>query len=368
MIAGMKCKVEILMFALILLLSACAKVVPGPGADNDHTTWQEQYDLGVRYLSEGNYEGAIIAFTAAIEIDPKQAQPFIGRAQTYVLSGEKEESLASAQADFETALRLDETIVDAWLGLADVYIRCGNYIKAEEILKEGLEKTGNARKLADKLAEMEQGRITDLDGKIRMSLTYDAKGKLLWYHKYTYEAGDKISGITSYDGNNVKTGHVDYDYDESGNAIKMEGGYSLDDGILTKEEIRQYDQNGNCVRVEIRFLTGEMESYIEIEYNDENRMIKRIWHTPDTNVSSYDTYEYNGSGEVSVFRSYLASGELNCYWQYSYVGSMTRVDYYNGDGTTYGASTWENDANGNELHRIDYDGDGNIIFIYDDSL
>ena len=48
---------------LAVCLSAC-----GAGTEKK---WQEQYDLGVRYLSEGNYEEAVIAFTAAIEIDPK---------------------------------------------------------------------------------------------------------------------------------------------------------------------------------------------------------------------------------------------------------------------------------------------------------
>ena len=42
-------------------------------------TWQEQYDLGVRYLAEGNYEEAIIAFTAAIEIDPNRVEAYMGR-------------------------------------------------------------------------------------------------------------------------------------------------------------------------------------------------------------------------------------------------------------------------------------------------
>ena len=31
--------------------------------------WQEQYDLGVQYLSKGTYEEAIIVFAAAIEIE-----------------------------------------------------------------------------------------------------------------------------------------------------------------------------------------------------------------------------------------------------------------------------------------------------------
>lgn len=50
---------------LMLGLTACGR--------SAEVNWQEQYDLGVRYLTEGNYEEAIIAFTAAIEIDPNRA-------------------------------------------------------------------------------------------------------------------------------------------------------------------------------------------------------------------------------------------------------------------------------------------------------
>lgn len=46
--------------------------------------WQEQYDLGMRYLSEGNYEEAIIAFTAAIEIDPKESKSYFGLYDCYI--------------------------------------------------------------------------------------------------------------------------------------------------------------------------------------------------------------------------------------------------------------------------------------------
>ena len=110
----------ILSICLVLGLCACGqKAEEAPAAP----TWQEQYDLGIRYLSEGNYEEAIIAFTAVIDIDPKNAGALSGRGQAYVLSGETEENLAAALADFEAALAADETLAEAWLGLADVYIR-----------------------------------------------------------------------------------------------------------------------------------------------------------------------------------------------------------------------------------------------------
>ena len=93
-------KIANYLFILAILagITACgnnADTQSGP----DVLTWQEQYDLGIHYLSEGNYEEAIIAFTAAIEIEPKRAEAYVGRGNAYVLSGETEENLTAAQVD-----------------------------------------------------------------------------------------------------------------------------------------------------------------------------------------------------------------------------------------------------------------------------
>lgn len=131
---------------LLITLVACGTKTP---------TWQEQYDLGMRYLSEGNYEEAIIAFTVAIEIDPKQAPAYVGRGDAYVLSDKTEENLATAQADYEKAIELDDTNAGAYLGLANVYIRWGSYDKALEILKKAFEKTDAEQDILDKITEIE---------------------------------------------------------------------------------------------------------------------------------------------------------------------------------------------------------------------
>ena len=74
----------VLVLALALGLCACGSKAP---------TWQEQYDLGVRYLSDGNYEEAILAFTAAIDIDPKRPEAYIGLADSYDQSGRPEQAI-----------------------------------------------------------------------------------------------------------------------------------------------------------------------------------------------------------------------------------------------------------------------------------
>ena len=77
----------------VLALSACGQ--------SQEAQWQEQYDLGVRYLSEGNYEEAIIAFTVAIEIDAKQADAYLGVAEAYVALGDIDSAIAALEQGYE---------------------------------------------------------------------------------------------------------------------------------------------------------------------------------------------------------------------------------------------------------------------------
>ena len=90
--------------AVLLAVTLLLAVVSGCGVKAP--TWQEQYDLGVRYLSEGKYEEAVIAFTAAIEIEPKQAAAFVGRGDAYFKIGKYD----LAEADYSYALSLDPSL------------------------------------------------------------------------------------------------------------------------------------------------------------------------------------------------------------------------------------------------------------------
>lgn len=137
----------------LLVLVRCAANV---------STWQEQYDLGIRYFSEDNYEEAIIAFTSVIEIDPKNVDAYLGRAEAYIARGETEEALLLALKDYEKVASIDETLSDAYLGMADVYIRMGDYDKALEILQSVPDVAMNDE-VAAKIAELEDDNSFDND-------------------------------------------------------------------------------------------------------------------------------------------------------------------------------------------------------------
>lgn len=86
-------------------------------------TWQEHYDLGQQYLVELSYDKAVLEFTDAIKIDPKNADPYIG--------------------------------------LADAYIGLGDTAKAVETLETGLAETGDDR-ISKRLEELKGDDVPDV--------------------------------------------------------------------------------------------------------------------------------------------------------------------------------------------------------------
>ena len=326
-----KCGALILALVMLLSLWGCS------GAP----TWQEQYDLGVRYLSEGNYQEAIIAFTAAIEIDPKRAEAYVGRGGAYVASGETEENLKAALADYEAALELDEALTDAWLGLADVYIQQGDYDQSLEVLREALEKTGNDQSIADKLAEMESGIFTDSAGNVRRMEYRDGEGTLLWWHDYIYNDDGKESEVIA--------------YDAAGNKIDQWEGY-------------EYDDQGRVVRsVGYSFDTGEFTTVSEYVYRDGYLTESRQFSMNGTFAGSQQ-YEYDSQGNRVKTIGYGSSGEMSYYWIHTYddQGNEIRVDYYFADGVTYGYDERTYDASGEQTGFYQYDQDGNLTGCVED--
>ena len=100
---------------LVALLIVLAMVLlPACGQED---RWQEQYELGRKYLSDGDYEEAILAFTLAIEIDPEQPKAYLYRGDAYIMAAlecmedgdydEAEDFLDMADDDYDRAEDLD---------------------------------------------------------------------------------------------------------------------------------------------------------------------------------------------------------------------------------------------------------------------
>lgn len=121
---------------MLLLLVGCAE---------KPKTFDEQYDLGVKYISEGNYEEAIIALSAAIEIEPNSAIAYLNRGNAYY----EQKMLDNAISDYTNAISLNPDTSEVYINLTQLYIEQESYDSALEICKEGLDKFPNDAKLEE---------------------------------------------------------------------------------------------------------------------------------------------------------------------------------------------------------------------------
>ncbi len=117
---------------LVLCLSGCSC------AKRTEERWNEQYDVGMQYLLEGDYQEAILAFTATIEIDPMRPESYLERAAVYLELGD-DASIEAAVADYQKAVELEPTNGQTYVLLAQTYLRQGNYEQAVNTLYEGQE-------------------------------------------------------------------------------------------------------------------------------------------------------------------------------------------------------------------------------------
>lgn len=110
--------------AAIVLLTIGVCFIIGTGVLNP---LEHQLSLGYKYLEQGKYEEAILAFNKAIEIDDKKVDAYLGKAQAEIKLSDNEEALDT----IETAIRIiadveqtysEETfkaIVEWWIENAD---------------------------------------------------------------------------------------------------------------------------------------------------------------------------------------------------------------------------------------------------------
>lgn len=296
------------------------------------SAWQEQYDLGVRYLSEGNYEEAIIAFTAAIDIDSKQTDAYIGRGDAYIGSGETEENLAAALEDYQSALELDDTRADAYLGLADVYIRQGEYGKAQDILEKGFEKTRD-QSIADKISEIESGIFLDSSSNVRRVNEYNESHELAGYSTTTYNEYGSIQRSSSYDQNGNLLYYHTYTYWKDN--LRREKVFTyLADGSLMAYERYEYDSKGNMTRQNRYAANGELFSYEIYSYDLNGNEVRVEGYTADGALEWYDTMTYHENGCRDTYSTYDENGSLLGYVvdQYDEEWNQIGEKYYDSEG------------------------------------
>ncbi|KGK91392.1 hypothetical protein DP73_03755 [Desulfosporosinus sp. HMP52] len=120
----------------IAVIIAFVVILIGGGvayATNNPTSRAErQLNLGNKYLQEGKYQEAILAFQKVIEIEPKNIPARLGLGKVYVARNE----LEKAEAVLKEVVSIDDKNIPAREDLFNVYLKEGNLDMAHAILNE----------------------------------------------------------------------------------------------------------------------------------------------------------------------------------------------------------------------------------------
>lgn len=296
-------KKAILIVLVIILCVAIGFFMGSKLNSTDNSEWQEQYDLGVRYLSEGKYDEAIIAFTAAINIDPYETSAFMRRIEAYAAVG-GEDNYRKAIQDCKTVLSINDKLTSVWLAGAQLIEQLDGPEAALDFLRPGLEATEGADKIADKIRALEEKLPNTVPTEAPMETLPEETAR-------TESVADEENvpsdaGISSYLGANIDTlvnqfGH-DYvqDYWEGGRYIKFTSG-------PVANILFFYDQTTNEI---FNIVCGYSETIVEGITVDMTYTQLREALLPDVVLEQPNGY-YNQMDEQNEYLVSFSLGGLN---------------------------------------------------------
>lgn len=283
---------------------------------------QEQLDLGTKYLDDMDYEQALVAFEAVLEIDPMN--------------------------------------VDAYLGIVEVYIRTNEFEKALECAKEGYEVTGDKR-LKEKIKMIESGDIFASNGWAMKMTGYDGDGNLVYWHEYTYNLKGQQASVAKYNAQGVQEQYLELTYDEEGRTLTYYY-YSNDYGDIVKH-VREYSDNHYRETV-YEGTSDVVTGYLEVDTDSDGKELKEEVYDLDGNIWTTTIYEYDTAGNLAKRSCYNELGELDQYYVHIYDedGNQLLQQLYRPDGEL--ERYWENiyDEDGNCIGDRGYDAEGNLQY------
>ena len=176
---------RLLMLGIVLLL--VAGTITGCGKSVDKQI-AEQLELGNKYLTEADYEQAIVAFNKVIKLDEKNTAGYVGLMEAQLKNENTDEAIQCGEsvieklgddalrnklfeayqqkqleiegdipqklALYEKMLQLDPEQKSMYLELAELYEIQHDYEQGMEVLKDGISNVSNPEELRQKLHEM----------------------------------------------------------------------------------------------------------------------------------------------------------------------------------------------------------------------
>ena len=311
-------------------------------------TLEEQLELGVRYLGELDYENAVIAFTAAIEIDPKSAQGYAGLYTAYTALGDTETADEVWAAMLEAGVSSDEVLT--WVDTmredagiknpsADAAVQPDQEV--ESILDaepkdqrpqrikqiETCYDSSNPSGWVRTITELELGPQLPAAAYLRTSeniypdayhplsaeryYNYPNPGTLSLKDEWTYDMSgvctqfvstnailDITNSLVNYQANpQGDTGTEEYKYDGNGNIVQITVS-SMFEANVNDYLFFDYDEQEKVIRYASAYSVAqgtsieEHTSYITYLYDENGRLIEQHCFDPTGKEYSYSTFTY----------------------------------------------------------------------------
>lgn len=147
-------KSKMFIAAACVITSIAAVAVISVNVNHSGNALQIQLDLGNKYVSELDYENAIIAYEEALEIDPYCLEAYLGLSDAYLALGQEDKAIEI----MEQAKSLLPDNVEIYVSLAELYESRGQISLALSVLEEGIQATDSDR-LKAMLDEYRPGRV-----------------------------------------------------------------------------------------------------------------------------------------------------------------------------------------------------------------
>ena len=322
-----------LIAALLLALAACGTpaAIPNP-----------PLVLGEKYLTDLDYEQALLQFDQAITIEPKNPHGYLGKADALLHLGRQPdavEALAAAAkqcrpqraALAEAKDAVEKSPVDGYIGIAGAYEKLGWKDVALALLKrvcEELPEEGRLREALEGLisaVDISQDKESKTQG---LGARMERRDLENGYEIWEYDSNDQVIRILLYDTKDVKTGLITWRYNEQGEMIRGDE-YDADDRKIRFWTF-QYNEQGQQVREDQYDAGGEKTGFSTIQYNEQGQAIRQDYYEADGIKAFFTIHQYSEQGKNIRTDEYDAEGVLV---QFMILQENGELNYYNPDGT-----------------------------------
>ena len=298
-----------------------------------------QLALAEKYMSELNYEAAILAYKAAIEIDPKCEDAYIELVNLYVATDaydKAEEIITYVENNLDDEIILKMREKANTLSAIDATAADNRNINQEE-----------SEAITEEITSSEPYLLC------MQATNYDSAGNVTSIRKEEYDANGNLIIDTLYDvDNNIV---YQYNYDSLGNITS--------DSIGRPWEEKVYDENGRIVEI-LTHKTGidtTLQFWKEYIYDEHDNIIKITTYNSDNTIRNYSEYIYDESYNLFQYIEYYSNGIVRAYHNFDDSGNEISSTYYNQDGTISGINyIFEYNSNNQLIKKTGYYADGSL--------